>query len=124
MDIVNILKQDYQQFPLNQTYSIYAENVYFKDPLNEFRGLGRYQKMIGFITNWFIDTKIDVHDIEKLGNKIQTRWTLHWNAPLPWKPRIAISGRSELQLNEAGLICSHIDYWDTPRLEVVRQHFF
>ncbi|MEM6403902.1 MAG: DUF2358 domain-containing protein, partial [Cyanobacteria bacterium P01_D01_bin.116] len=33
MDIVEILKEDYQRFPENQTYSIYAEDVYFKDPM-------------------------------------------------------------------------------------------
>ena len=46
MDVISILKQDYQKFPTDQNYSIYAENVYFEDPLNKFRGIGRYQKMI------------------------------------------------------------------------------
>ena len=123
MDIADILKQDYQRFPINPTYSIYAENVYFKDPFTEFRGLDRYKKMIGFISTWFIDTKMDLHDIQRSDRTIKTRWTLHWNTPLPWKPRIAITGRSELQLNDAGLICSHIDYWDTPLLTIVKQHF-
>jgi len=36
MDIIAILQQDYQRFPLDQTYDIYADNVYFQDPLNQF----------------------------------------------------------------------------------------
>ena len=60
MDIISRLKQDYQKFPADQTYSIYAENVYFEDPLNKFRGIERYQKMIGFMNNWFNDLELKV----------------------------------------------------------------
>ncbi len=123
MKVIDILKQDYQRFPDNQTYSIYAEDVYFKDPLNEFNGVERYQKMIGFISQWFINVQMDLHEISQSENIIKTRWTLNWTAPLPWKPRLSIPGWSELKLNSSGLICSHIDYWDCSRLDVVKQLF-
>ena len=123
MDIISILKQDYQKFPADQTYSIYAENVYFEDPLNKFRGIERYQKMIGFMKSWFHDIQLDLHDISQSGNAIKTRWTLSWTAPVPWKPRMAIPGWSELKLNADGLINSHIDYWDISRLDVLKQVF-
>jgi hypothetical protein len=121
MDIIEILKQDYQRFPADQTYSIYAEDVYFQDPLNRFRGIERYRQMIGFIGTWFIDIKLDLREIRRTGNTIETRWTLSWTAPVPWNPRMAIPGWSELKLNAQGLIESHIDYWDCSRLDVVRQ---
>ncbi|NEP45197.1 MULTISPECIES: DUF2358 domain-containing protein [Okeania] len=123
MDIISILKQDYQKFPADQTYIIYAENVYFKDPLNKFRGIERYQKMIGFMKSWFNDIELELHDISQLGDLIKTRWTLSWTAPLPWKPRMVIPGWSELKLNTDGLINSHIDYWDISRLDVLKQLF-
>lgn len=123
MNIIEILKQDYQRFPENQTYSIYAANVYFQDPLNKFTGVERYKKMIKFIQTWFINCKMDVHDIKQDRNNIKTEWTLSWNSPLPWKPKISISGWSELSLDANNLICSHIDYWHTPPLEVVKQNF-
>jgi Uncharacterized conserved protein (DUF2358) len=122
MNIIDILKEDYQRFPVNQTYNIYADNVYFKDPLNEFQGIKRYQEMIGFMSKWFQEIKMDVHDIEQKGNLINTRWTLHWTTPLPWQPRIAISGQSELTLDQNNLIISHVDYWDCSRWDVIRQH--
>jgi hypothetical protein len=121
MDIIEILKQDYQRFPADQTYSIYAEDVYFQDPLNRFRGIERYRQMIAFISSWFIDIKLDLREIRRTGNTIETRWTLSWTAPVPWNPRMAIPGWSELKLNAQGLIESHIDYWDCSRLDVVRQ---
>ncbi len=124
MDIIKILQEDYQRFPVNQTYSIYAPDVYFQDPLNKFRGVKRYKEMINFIQTWFLDPKMDLHNIQHLGDTIKTEWTLSWNTPLPWKPRISIPGWSELGINSDGLIVSHIDYWNCSRLEVVKQHFF
>ncbi|MEH2231404.1 MAG: DUF2358 domain-containing protein [Nostoc sp.] len=123
MDIIEILKEDYQRFPVNQTYSIYAPEVYFQDPMNKFRGVKRYKTMINFIETWFLNPKMDLHNIQRLGDTIKTEWTLSWNTPLPWKPRISIPGWSELGLNSDGLIISHIDYWNCSRLDVVKQHF-
>jgi len=124
MDIIEILKEDYQRFPVNQTYSIYAPDVYFQDPLNKFRGVKRYKEMINFIQTWFLNPKMDLHNIQRLGNTIKTEWTLSWNTPVPWKPRISIPGWSELTLNSDELIVSHIDYWNCSRIDVVKQHFF
>ncbi|MEI1377957.1 DUF2358 domain-containing protein [Nostoc sp. UHCC 0926] len=124
MNIIEILKEDYQRFPVNQTYSIYTPDVYFQDPLNKFRGVKRYKQMINFIETLFLNPKMDLHSIQRLGDTIKTEWTLSWNTPLPWKPRISIPGWSELGLNSDGLIISHIDYWNCSRLDVVKQHFF
>ncbi len=123
MEIIQILEQDYQRFPVNQTYDIYAEDVYFQDPLNKFHGIERYKQMIKFMGTWFLNVKMDLHAIYPVGDTIKTEWTLSWNTPLPWKPRIAISGWSELRLNSQGLIASHVDYWNCSRLDVLKQHF-
>ena len=122
-DVLATLKADYSRFPRDQTYSIYADNVYFKDPVFQFRGLALYKRMIGFIQTFFGDCQMDLHNIQQEGNRIRSDWTLSWNSPLPWKPRIAIAGWSELAVNEAGLIGSHIDHWNCSRLDVIRQHF-
>jgi hypothetical protein len=120
---IEALKADYKTFPLNQTFSLYAGDVFFKDPWISFRGVGLYRKMIQFITWGFTDVKMDLHDIQQTDNQIKTRWTLRWIAPAPWKPKMAISGRSELILNAEGLIQSHIDFWDCSRLDVLKQLF-
>lgn len=123
MDIIAILKEDYQKFPEDQTYSIYAEDVYFEDPVNKFRGGDRYKKMISFFKKWFIDIDLQLHEISQSGKTIKTRWTLSWTAPVPWQPRMAIPGWSELKLNADGLIASHIDYWEISRPDVLKQLF-
>ncbi len=123
MDIVEILKQDYQNFPNNQTYSIYSDNVYFKDPVYNFSGLKKYQNMINFLTKWFANLKLQVHEIKRNNDLIETKWTMSWNSPLPWQPYISVSGRSKLQVNQDNLIISHIDYWDCTKWDVIKQHF-
>jgi Uncharacterized conserved protein (DUF2358) len=123
MHLIDILEEDYERFPLDQTYRIYAEDVFFKDPVTEFRGIARYQQMIGLMNTWFKSPKMDLHDIQQSGNCIKTRWTLSWTTPLPWQPRISIDGKSELELNEEGLITAHLDYWDCSRMDVLKQHF-
>lgn len=122
MDILSLLRTDYQRFPKDQTYSLYAEDVYFKDPMTEFRGVARYRQMIGFIQTWFLDCHMEVHDLQQTGLSIRSDWTLTWRTPLPWKPAIAISGWSDLTLNAAGLITSHIDHWHCSKLDVLKQH--
>ncbi|AFZ35714.1 Protein of unknown function DUF2358 [Stanieria cyanosphaera PCC 7437] len=124
MEIIEIIKQDYQNFPKNQTYSIYADDVYFKDPLNEFRGIQRYQTMIGFLGNFFREINLDLHDISLQENCLKTEWTLHLTSPLPWQPRLSIPGWSELKLNQNGLIIAHIDYWHISPWEVLKQNLF
>ena len=124
MDILEILQQDYTKFPLDQNYAIYAEDVYFQDPLNKFRGLQRYQQSIEFIRTWFKSPRLEVFEIDRQDSLITTRWALSWNTPLPWYPRIEITGNSEMLLNDQELIISHIDYWNCSPLDVLKQHFY
>lgn len=123
MDLLTQLRQDYDRFPADQTYSLYAEDVFFKDPMNQFRGVKKYQDMIGFISRFFKSPKLDLHNIQQTDRQIRTDWTLSWTTPLPWQPRISISGWSELKVDNAGLICEHIDYWNCDRWNVIQQHF-
>ena len=122
-DTLNVLKDDYARFPKDQTYSLYDRNVFFKDPLVSFRGVQLYRWMIGFMERAFLNVQMDLHDIRRDGNQIEMDWTLSWVAPMPWKPPMQISGRSELGLNADGLIQSQIDYWNCSRLDVLKQLF-
>lgn len=124
MNIVEILQEDYQRFPVDQHYELYADKVYFKDPLNEFRGINKYKAMIRFMGTFFQNIKMDLHEIYREQNIIHLKWTLNWTTPLPWQPRIAIPGRTELTLDENQKIISHVDYWNCSRWDVVKQHIF
>ncbi|MCS6782775.1 MAG: DUF2358 domain-containing protein [Gloeomargarita sp. SKYBB_i_bin120] len=123
MDILDTLKADYARFPHDQTYSIYAEDIVFADPMMRVRGRKNFQGMIQFLASWFRDIRLDLHAIHQDGPVIHTRWTMSWTAPLPWQPRVTVTGRSELTLNAQGLIQQQIDYWDCSRWELLCQHF-
>jgi hypothetical protein len=123
MNMVEALRADYARFPEGQTYALYAENVLFVDPFNNFRGRERFRQMVSWMTQWFKHLRLELHQISQTGNHIETRWTLSWQAPLPWQPAVQVSGWSELELDEEGLIASHIDHWDCSRLDLLRQHF-
>lgn len=122
MDLIEIIKADYQRFPEDQTYSIYAQDVHFQDPVYNFQGLKKYQNMITFLKKWFQNLKLELHEINQDGEQINTRWTMSWNSPLPWKPFISVSGRSELKLKD-NLIVGHYDYWDKSFWHMIKQHF-
>ena len=124
INLVEIIQADYQRFPEHQTFEIYAEDVYFKDPLNEFRGIKKYKSMIGFLGSFFSNIKMEVHDVTQKEAKIKTEWTLNMNSPLPWKPRLSIPGWSELKVGQDNLIVSHIDYWHISPWNVLGQNFF
>ena len=122
VDIMQRLQEDYARFPKGQSYDIYADDVYFKDPMNSFKGVTRYQKMIGFIERWFQEPQLDLQSIEQTeDNVIKTHWILHFTAPMPWRPRISIPGWSEMALNSRNKIVSHIDYWKCSRTNVFVQ---
>ncbi|MDB9528744.1 DUF2358 domain-containing protein [Oscillatoria sp. CS-180] len=127
MDIESVcdrIRQDYASFPDNQSYDLYAEDVFFQDPLNRFKGVKRYQEMIRFIERWFEDPNLELHVLEQTAkDAFQTRWTLSWITPLPWKPYISIPGWTDYRLNSQGKITSHIDHWNCSRLDVLGQVF-
>jgi hypothetical protein len=118
------IRQDYANFPDQQSYDLYAKDVYFQDPLNQFKGVDRYRDMIGFIARWFRQPHLELHTLEKTSDhSFQTQWTLSWITPVPWQPRISIPGWTEYRLNETGKIMSHIDYWKCSRWDVIAQVF-
>ena len=120
-DLIEIIKGDYQRFPHDQTYDIYAVDVHFQDPLTRFRGIDRYRRMIGFIARWFQHPQLDLHHICQNDRQIHTEWTLSWTVGLPWHPRLCIRGYTKMHLNTAGLIESHRDYWYCSPLDVLKQ---
>lgn len=122
--LIEQLKQDYARFPEDQSYDLYAEDVHFKDPMNEFDGVNKYRAMIGFLGWFFSDVQMDLHGIQQASPTLITmQWTLNLTPPVPWSARLSIPGHTELGVNESGLINSHVDYWERSRLDVFKQLF-
>lgn len=59
---------------------------------------------------------------EESGGPVRLEWLLSFTQPLPWRPRITVSGRSFVSLDEARTIVTQIvDEWDVSPWSVVRQ---
>lgn len=112
--------------------SVYNADVFFEDPLNQFRGAKRYASNISFLKKSpvFSDSTLVIHDswirqnvtADELGipggdqerESIRTRWTLEMTANLPWKPRVVFTGTSDYVVDEeTGKVSEHIDLWDS-----------
>ena len=89
--------------------SFYDENVYFKDPFNEFNGREKLKKL--FI-HMFITLKnphfVFIDNIENSEGVFLT-----WDFIFSYKEKLfKIHGSSHLKLNDEEKIVYHRDYWD------------
>ena len=94
---------------LDNIVSFYDENVFFKDPFNEFNGSEKLKKL--FI-HMFITLKnphfVFIDNIENSDGIFLT-----WNFIFSYKENLfKIHGSSHLKLNEENKIIYHRDYWD------------
>uniref|UniRef100_A0A7S4UFM3 Uncharacterized protein n=1 Tax=Alexandrium monilatum TaxID=311494 RepID=A0A7S4UFM3_9DINO len=118
------LAREYRSFfrPFEADY--YAEDVTFKDPLNDLKGKERYRQNVEMLSGdspvgnlLFRDGWIDLHAVEDVPGderRVRTRWTLGFTFKLlPWQPQALFSGVSEYAIDAEAKVLSQRDYWDT-----------
>ncbi|ASC74045.1 hypothetical protein XM38_050190 [Halomicronema hongdechloris C2206] len=113
-------------FETDLTYDIYTQDILFKDPVNRFRGKFNYRIVFWTLRFhgrlFFTELHFDLHRVYRQATRhIRADWTVRGTLRLPWRPRILFNGVSDYQLNAAGLIYQHIDTWDRPPGDVLRQ---
>ena len=94
---------------LNEIDSYYDENVFFKDPFNEFNGRDKLKKLF---LHMFITFKnphfVFIDNIENSEGIFMT-----WDFIFSYKEKLfKIHGSSHLKLNDEEKIVYHRDYWD------------
>eukprot|EP00741_Cyanophora_paradoxa_P019331 tig00000215_g18660.t1 len=100
--IVDLLKHELPSMfePGNSVdYSIYAQDVFFQDPLNKFNGIGKYRQNISFLQTFFKDSKLDLHDI--------------YTDVTAGGEDVVVTRTSEYVLGPEGTVVRHIDKWDS-----------
>jgi hypothetical protein len=126
-DIVNTLKQELPTlFERDLSYDIYTPDIFFQDPVNTFKGKFNYRIVFWTLRFhgqlFFTQIHFDLHDVQPTEpNIIVANWTVRGILRLPWKPRLFFNGYSTYKLNQAGLIYEHIDTWDRPPMEILKQ---
>ena len=94
---------------LDEIISYYDENVFFKDPFNEFNGREKLKKL--FIHMFIIFKNPHFVFIDTIENSEGIFLT--WDFIFSYKEKIfKIHGSSHLKLNDKEKIVYHRDYWD------------
>ena len=94
---------------LDEIISYYDENVFFKDPFNEFNGREKLKKLFIHMFITFKNPHFVFIDSIENGEEI----FLTWDFIFSYKEKIfKIHGSSHLKLNDEKKIVYHRDYWD------------
>jgi hypothetical protein len=125
--VVKTLKQDLPTlFEKDISYDIYTKDIFFKDPVNQFKGKINYRIIFWTLRFhsklFFTQISFDLHDVyPKDEDTIIADWTVRGVLRLPWKPNLLFNGYSTYQLNSDNLIYEHIDTWDRKPKEILQQ---
>jgi hypothetical protein len=126
---ISILNQDLPTlFEQDISYDIYSQNIYFRDPVNTFKGKLSYRIIFWTLRFhgrlFFSKLFFDLHQVQQISpDTIRADWTVRGTLRVPWKASLFFNGYSIYKLNEAALIYEHIDTWDRPPAEILKQFF-
>ncbi|NJO40847.1 MAG: DUF2358 domain-containing protein [Cyanobacteria bacterium CRU_2_1] len=127
--VIQTLKHDLPTlFDQDISYNIYTSTIYFKDPVNTFKGKFNYRIIIWTLRFhgrlFFTKLYFDLHEVyQSETDVILADWTVRGTLRVPWKAQIFFNGRSTYKLTPEGLIYEHIDTWDRKPIEIFKQFF-
>ncbi len=115
-------------FETDLSYDIYTKDIYFRDPVNTFKGKFNYRIIFWTLRFhgklFFTSLYFDLHDIKQTAtDTILANWTVRGVLRVPWQAHILFNGYSTYKLTPEGLIYEHIDTWDRPPGEILKQFF-
>lgn len=100
---------------------IYAEDCVFTDPTLSFQGLTTFETNIRnlkpVLEKLVGDTVVVLYNatLDQSTSKVYTQWRMSGMVRLPWRPKIELTGNTELtydELNNNGRIVSYFERWD------------
>ncbi|MEO0986072.1 MAG: DUF2358 domain-containing protein [Cyanobacteria bacterium J06639_14] len=113
-------------FERDISYDIYTQDIFFKDPVNQFKGKFNYRIIFWTLRFhgrlFFTNLHFDLHDVRVEDKQtIRADWTVRGTLRLPWRSQVYFEGYSLYQLNAEGKIYDHRDTWDRSPGEILRQ---
>lgn len=88
---------------------IYSEQVYFKDPFNEFHGIKNLQTLYNHMFENLYKPRFKILEYVQEGDRVFLIWNFYFKIK---NTEYKIHGSSYLKFNTQGLIIFHRDYWD------------
>ena len=87
-----------------------SEDINFVDPFNNVKGINAFKNIFYHMFEKVKDPKFIVLDYAINEKRVFLKWKMTFVA---FKSLQTIEGMSELVLNDAGKVATHIDYWDS-----------
>ncbi|KAL8111263.1 uncharacterized protein LOC141666828 [Apium graveolens] len=112
-DAIRTLREEFPQlFYRDLTYSVYRDDIVFKDPLNTFVGIENYKSIFWALRFhgkvFFKALWVDIVSVwQPVESTIMIRWTVHGIPRVPWDSRGRFDGTSEYKLDKDGKIYEH-----------------
>ncbi|XGV97407.1 MAG: DUF2358 domain-containing protein [Leptolyngbya sp. BL-A-14] len=113
-------------FERDISYDIYSREINFRDPVNRFKGKFNYRIIFWTLRFhgqlFFTELYFDLHDVQQASHEtIRADWTVRGVLRVPWNAKLLFHGYSIYTLGEDGLIKTHVDTWDRPPGEILKQ---
>jgi steroid delta-isomerase len=90
--------------------SFVSVDIKFKDPFNELSGLDAFRRLLVKTLNDVKGLKFEVTHRAWTEDVLFLRWS--FQGEIKGLNNWRVEGMSEINFDERGLICQHIDYWD------------
>ncbi|MEL6441293.1 MAG: DUF2358 domain-containing protein [Cyanobacteria bacterium J06621_8] len=126
-NVLDTLKKELPTlFEVDLSYDIYTKNIYFRDPVNTFKGKFNYRIIFWTLRFhgklFFTSLYFDLHDVKQTAeDTILANWTVRGDLRVPWQASIFFNGYSTYKLTPEGLIYEHIDTWDRKPSVILKQ---
>ncbi|UBF25455.1 DUF2358 domain-containing protein [Kovacikia minuta CCNUW1] len=113
-------------FEKDISYEIYSRDIFFRDPVNTFKGKLNYRIIFWTLRFhgrlFFTELYFDLHEVQRTSpNTIRADWTVRGTLRVPWKAKLFFNGYSLYTLNSEALIFEHVDTWDRSPGEILKQ---
>ncbi len=99
---------------LDQLRVLARGDMHFTDSFNSVDGIERVVAAFRRMLNELDDLRWEILGSAVTGNACYLRWKFHCR-PKKTGKMMVVDGMSELTFDEAGLLASHVDYWDAGR---------
>lgn len=95
---------------LDELPELCAEDVRFRDPFNDFTGVGKLSEVFRDMYRQLENPRFEVTDRAVGEAACYLRWIMRFERKgRPWQ----IEGLSEVQFDESGRVTAHLDHWDS-----------
>jgi hypothetical protein len=125
--VIKTLEKDLPTlFEKDISYDIYTQDIYFRDPVNQFQWKFNYRIIFWTLRFharlFFREIYFDLHEVSHPApDTILAKWSVRGVLRVPWKAGLFFNGYSTYKLNPDNLIYEHIDTWDRKPGEILKQ---